>query len=406
MKLFREINISLICQSNSNAMRITFTLLFILIAAAGWTQDLTGIWRGHFRPNDGADKFMGSDDRYKFEVQIAQHNNVFDAVTYSYKSTVFYGKAEANGTLNPKTLKVLLREQKIVEVKMASFSDACSMTCFLQYTKLGDEEFLEGTYSSMNIRDSSNCGKGSIFLHKVASSDFYTEPFLLKREKETKNDRKPGPTSPASVPHAPTAGKAAPSGGIAKAKEYPKKPAPASGVVHSGQPKASVSQRKAPEPRSVTPNELAATNPDKAASLPKPKDSAESFESKKPLLPTPQVLSNRKNELVKTITVNTNEVELNIYDDGAIDHDTVSVYLDKKLVVSHAMLTDRAIVVKIHLDDTNDYHELVMVADNEGDIPPNTSLMVVKAGDKQYEVRIVSTEQKNATVIFKYEKSK
>ena len=47
-----------------------------------------------------------------------------------------------------------------------------------------------------------------------------------------------------------------------------------------------------------------------------------------------------------------------------------------------------------------------MVADNEGDIPPNTSLMVVKAGDKQYEVRIVSTEQKNATVIFKYEKSK
>jgi hypothetical protein len=30
--------------------------------------------------------------------------------------------------------------------------------------------------------------------------------------------------------------------------------------------------------------------------------------------------------------------------------------------------------------------------------------MIVKAGKKEYEVRIVSTEQKNAVVIFKYEK--
>lgn len=121
---------------------------------------------------------------------------------------------------------------------------------------------------------------------------------------------------------------------------------------------------------------------------------------------TPRVLIDRSNELVKTITVNTNEVTLNIYDDGDIDHDTVSVYLDKMQVVNHAMLTDRAIVVTLHLDDTRSYHEVVLVAENEGDIPPNTSLMVVKAGDKEYEVRISSTVQKNATVIFKYEKKK
>jgi len=70
------------------------------------------------------------------------------------------------------------------------------------------------------------------------------------------------------------------------------------------------------------------------------------------------------------------------------------------------MLTDKPIIVKLHLDETNDYHEVVMVAENEGLFPPNTSLMVVQAGDKQYEVRIVSTEQKNATVVFKFEKSK
>jgi hypothetical protein len=66
------------------------------------------------------------------------------------------------------------------------------------------------------------------------------------------------------------------------------------------------------------------------------------------------------------------------------------------------MLSLEPIIVKIKLDTTNNYHEVVMVADNLGDIPPNTSLMVVKAGDQQWEVRISSTEQKNAVVIFKY----
>jgi hypothetical protein len=111
--------------------------------------------------------------------------------------------------------------------------------------------------------------------------------------------------------------------------------------------------------------------------------------------------------LVRTISVTSPEVIINIYDNGTIDHDTISVYLDNKLIVSHQMLTTNPITVKLKMDDTgNDYHELIMVAENLGDIPPNTSLMVVKAGDKQQEVRITSTEQKNAMVIFKYEKPK
>jgi hypothetical protein len=43
-----------------------------------------------------------------------------------------------------------------------------------------------------------------------------------------------------------------------------------------------------------------------------------------------------------------------------------------------------------------------MVAENLGEIPPNTSLMIVDTGTQQYEVRITSTEQQNAMVIFKY----
>jgi hypothetical protein len=46
------------------------------------------------------------------------------------------------------------------------------------------------------------------------------------------------------------------------------------------------------------------------------------------------------------------------------------------------------------------YHELVMVANNLGAIPPNTSLMIVRAGSKALRSFYLSTEQKNAKVVF------
>ncbi len=103
------------------------------------------------------------DDRYKFEVQIAQRNKTFTAVTYSYLSSVFYGKARSYRHRQSQTAKVLLQEGKLVEMRMGNGGGACTMTCFLQYSKSGDDEFLEGSFGSMNIEDSSNCGRGTIF---------------------------------------------------------------------------------------------------------------------------------------------------------------------------------------------------------------------------------------------------
>ncbi|MCS3799394.1 hypothetical protein [Niastella sp. OAS944] len=122
------------------------------------------------------------------------------------------------------------------------------------------------------------------------------------------------------------------------------------------------------------------------------------------VIAAPFVLANRVNELASTIATSENEIEINIYDNGTIDNDTISVYLDKMLVLSKQRLTAKALTLKINLNETANYHELVMVAENLGEIPPNTSLMVVKAGKKQYEVRITSTEQKNAVVVFTYAK--
>jgi hypothetical protein len=402
-------------------MRSVLTVFFLFTAVFLHAQDLTGVWQGHFRSENEIRSAL-SDDRYKFEVQIAQHNKTFSAITYSYLSSVFYGKALATGTVNPKTAKVLLQEGKLVEIRMGNAGGACTMTCFLQYSKSGDEEFLEGTFGSMNIEDSSNCGRGTIFLRKVTNSDFYKEPFVEKREKEiiaertavARNRKKTIPppvvTAKKTVPTPATAAHARQDSLkriVTTKTATPKNPAARIIRPDSTGKKliAAVKTRSAnAHPRFPPPARVG------IASLPQSKTKIDSQFTAPPTVTAPEripeVLANRSNELVRTITVNTNEVTLNIYDDGAIDHDTVTVFLDKKMVVAHAMLTDRAIVVTLHLDDSHPYHEVVMVADNEGEIPPNTSLMIVKAGDKEYEVRITSTEQKNAVVIFKYEKGK
>src|ERR1700683_3477733 len=121
--------------------------LYLLLVAAVplliHAQDLTGVWQGHFQSVDGTrSELYNIDDRYRFEVQIAQHEKKFDAVTYSYLSSIFYGKAAAAGTVNPKTGKVLLQEGKLLAIRN-ELGGVCIMTCFLQYTKTGDEEFLE-----------------------------------------------------------------------------------------------------------------------------------------------------------------------------------------------------------------------------------------------------------------------
>lgn len=423
-------------------MKRSLLFLFLCVPFISVAQDLTGIWRGHFLQTGSMvsilDKIYGGADRYKFEVQLDQRAEKFAGVTYSYKTTIFYGKASCDGTVNNKTKKVLLKELRIEEVRMSAGSDACIMTLLLTYTKNGAEEFLEGTYTSMNTRDSSNCGRGTVFLRKVPVSDFYKEPFLVKREEEKKKRtiaakpntavKKPATTTvkkPATTPATSTAKKpattppnttvkktttttvnkptATPNTTAKTTNPQPKTGTPSTIKKPVSPPVASTKKTTTPVKKDTVQKDIARTNP---ATVTKPAkiDSIKSPEKKIASVPVPKAISTRQNELVKTIIVNTTEVTVDLYDNGTIDNDTVSVYLDKKLVISKQRLTEKAITVKLKLDELNDFHELVMVAENLGEIPPNTSLMVVRAGDKQYEVRITSTEQKNAVVIFKYEK--
>jgi len=116
------------------------------------------------------------------------------------------------------------------------------------------------------------------------------------------------------------------------------------------------------------------------------------------------MLTTRENSLVRKIDTEAGEIRIDLYDNGEIDGDTVSIYHNNTLIKSHARLSEKPISFRIAVDPAQPHHELVMVADNLGSIPPNTSVMIITAGSKRHEVFISSTEQKNAKVILELKK--
>ena len=68
------------------------------------------------------------------------------------------------------------------------------------------------------------------------------------------------------------------------------------------------------------------------------------------------------------------------------------------MLFQHIRLTEKAYTVKLPATAFADTAELVMVAENLGSIPPNTSYMVAESGGQRYEARLASTEWSSAYI--------
>jgi hypothetical protein len=112
-------------------------------------------------------------------------------------------------------------------------------------------------------------------------------------------------------------------------------------------------------------------------------------------------LKPRKTDIVKTVILDSSRIRIELYDNAEIDNDTVTVLVNRKLLLYRQMLTDKPLTIDFNAFPNTEY-ELVMYADNLGTIPPNTALMVVKAGDQRFEVFLSSSEEQSAAVKFIY----
>ena len=162
------------------------SILFLLISTSSLAQNLTGIWRGSFVQNS-FDMYQGKpiSEKYKYEIQLNNlKNNAVEGVTYSYKTTVFYGKASMQGIYTVKTKNIIISELKMLDIKISDNTSPCLMTCYLEYGKNSTgKETLIGTFTSISNKNK-DCGSGTVNLEKVLTTDFKKEIFLVKKKPE------------------------------------------------------------------------------------------------------------------------------------------------------------------------------------------------------------------------------
>ena len=111
-----------------------------------------------------------------------------------------------------------------------------------------------------------------------------------------------------------------------------------------------------------------------------------------------QKLITRKKKIFTTIPVEGDSVVFSFYDNAIVDGDSISLFLDGKMLFTHIKLADKPYTVKVAVTDLNDESELVMVAENLGAIPPNTSYMVAVVGSQRYTANLASTEDSSAVI--------
>ena len=112
----------------------------------------------------------------------------------------------------------------------------------------------------------------------------------------------------------------------------------------------------------------------------------------------------RANEIAREITVDSDTLKVDFYDNGEVDGDSISVFFNKQLIAFNRKLSTRSIHFDVGLDSAKEVNEMSMFADNLGSIPPNTALMIITDGRKRYEVRMASNLEKNATILIRKRK--
>ena len=138
----------------------------------------------------------------------------------------------------------------------------------------------------------------------------------------------------------------------------------------------------------------------KSNSTTKPDNNSATAKITAPKVPDILPFDQRKVRLMQTLNVTGDSLLLSFYDNGVIDGDSITVYLNGVNIISHNRLTAVASKKMIDISKLGDKIELLVIADNLGSIPPNTGLVVVRDGDNTYQINFTADMQTNASLVF------
>jgi hypothetical protein len=113
-------------------------------------------------------------------------------------------------------------------------------------------------------------------------------------------------------------------------------------------------------------------------------------------------LAKRKVETVETVYFSSDSLLLELYDNGYVDGDSVSIIINGKELLTHVRLTEKAVKKTIYITpDMGDSINLVMFAENLGSIAPNSGLAILRDGKTQHRITFTGDLERNAAIILR-----
>jgi hypothetical protein len=317
------------------------SILFVLFASLpAGAQQITGIWKG-------------KSDRTRLELKIIKSGDSLTGVAYYSRGLTGYRRYAIKGYFDPETNDVIWWDDQILNGSPAEKEAGLHVADF---NCPGEKEMrLDGSSSA---RDDKSVSRGEVHLQKVEATAHPDEwDWVINNYTRGGND----PRLIDSVTRR-----------VAGAPFYPDEVKPPTAVPAISMPPVA---KAAPAPVSAP---ASLTNQQK-------------FET-------------RQNKLQLVIPVTAPQVELRFYDNAAIDGDSIAIFLNGKMLREHILLGSEPQTIKIPAADLAADNELVLVAENLGSSPPNTSYLVAIVGHKKYEGRLFADEGSSALIRFIKEK--
>ena len=360
-------------------MKVFFTLLlFYFFAFPSRAQNFSGQWKGGFV--DNSTSFIGfGGEKIDYVLELETNGSEVTGYSYTYffdAGKRFYTICKLRGIINRTTKEIVVTEFERTKFNTPPDFSNCFQTHRLKYSKENaDTERLQGTWMPAPNQNG-NCGYGRTSLARaivkrniLREQKVYVPP--AKKEQRFKEMNRV---------QQPTAKKIKP-----VTKDQNKKiTAPKPSLVKNDN---TINKNTTPQKDTVR-QEVSTTRPQ--------------IKKEGPISSSNLKFEQRVNTVLKTIAIKNESFTVDFYDNGEIDGDSISVFYNGKLLLSHKMLSYKPITLKLEVDPNREVNELVMYAENLGEIPPNTALMIVHDGDNRYEQRIESDLGRNGTIRFTY----
>ncbi len=345
-----------------NTNPLSVLAFIVLFPAALEAQMITGSWRGKI-------------NRQKVEVKIIQTGDSLRGTSYYYESVNNYRRYSIRGYFDPATNSAVWWDDQLLEERSTRFSISTpGKIPMLSRADFncpgGGKMMLDGKVSK---KENDTNPTGEVHLDKTGNPEFEDEwDFVIDNYTVGGNDpdiidsiagiaqRVTVTEEPVIIPR--------------EEKKVVNEPLPAKKAVAEPAP-AIVIQPKEEKPPVVVPE------PVKAPTI------EEKF-------------ARREKKLVKEIPLTGDSLELRFYDNAEIDGDSISLFLNDKLLFRHIRLTGNAYTIKLAIAELGEVNELIMVAENLGSIPPNTSYMLAITGENRYDAYLASTEGSSAMIRF------